>query len=138
MAHLLVIKGADEGKQFDLFEPVVTIGRDDCNKIRLRDNSVSRCHAEFRQAAGAFSLRDNGSQNGTLVNGCKITEVVLKPGDQILLGHTTLVFLAGNETEGPPNHLANIISAIMRAGQRAEYRTKPPQSATSQKPVTHW
>lgn len=137
MARLLVIKGADEGKQFDLTEPAVTIGRDACSKICLRDNLVSRCHAEFRQAAGAFSLLDNGSQNGTLVNGCKITEVVLKPGDQILLGQTTLLFLAGSETEGPPNDLAKIISAIMRAGHRAEHRTELRQSAPSRKSVTH-
>ncbi|MSR55991.1 MAG: FHA domain-containing protein [Gemmataceae bacterium] len=137
MAHLRVIKSADEGKQFDLTEPVVTIGRDGCNKICLRDTLVSRCQAEFRQGAGGFSLVDHGSRNGTLVNGCKITEVVLKPGDQILIGQTTLVFLAGSENEGPPNDLANMISAIMRAGQRAERRTKPRQSATSQKPATH-
>jgi len=67
----------------------------------------------------------------------KITEAALKSGDRILVGQTTLVFLAGSENEGSPNDLANMISAIMRAGQRAERRTKPPQSATSQKPATH-
>ncbi len=137
MARLQVIKGPDEGKQFDLTEPVVTIGRDGCNKICLRDTLASRCHAEFRQGVGGFSLVDHGSRNGTLVNGCKITEVVLKPGDQIVIGQTTLVFLTGSENEGPPNGLANMISAIMQAGQRAERRTKPRQSATSQKPATH-
>lgn len=136
MARLRVIKGADEGKEFDLTEPVITIGRDSCNKICLRDTLVSCCHAEFRQGAGGFSLVDHGSRNGTLVNGCKITEVVLKPGDEILIGQTTLVFLAGSEKEGPPHDLANMISAIMRAGQRVEHRTKPRQSATSQKPAT--
>lgn len=137
MTRLRVIKGADEGKQFDLTEPVVTVGRDDCNKIRLRDTLVSRCHAEFRQGTGGFCLVDHGSRNGTLVNGCKITEVVLKSGDQILIGQTTLVFLTGSENEGSRNDLANMISAIMRAGQSAEHRTKPRQSATSQKPATH-
>jgi pSer/pThr/pTyr-binding forkhead associated (FHA) protein len=136
VARLRVIKGADEGKQFDLIESVVTIGRDGCNKICLRGNLVSRRHAEIRRGAGGFSLVDHGSRNGTLVNGCKITEVVLKSGDQILIGQTTLMFLAGSDKDGPPNDLANMISAIMRTGQRAEHRTKPHQSATSQKPAT--
>lgn len=137
MARLRVMKGADEGKQFDLTEPVVTIGRDHCNKICLCDNLVSRRHAEIRQSAGGYCLVDHGGRNGTLVNGRKITDAILSPGDQILIGETTLVFLAGGKNEEPSNDLANMISAMMRAGQRAEHRTKPRRSASLQKPATH-
>lgn len=122
MARLLVIKGADQGKQFDLIEPVVIIGRDSCNRICLHDAAVSRCHGKIRHVAGVFSLVDHGSHNGTLVNGRRITEAVLKPGDQILIGQTNLVFLDRNESGEAPNDLANIISAIVQAEQRFEQR----------------
>ena len=44
---LIVIKGADEGKQFELASPFVSIGRDAINSIRLNDTEVSRRHAEL-------------------------------------------------------------------------------------------
>src|SRR5437879_1832242 len=63
--RLLVIKGADEGKQFELTENAVGVGRDASSKIRLHDTEVSRRHAEFRQVDGGYLLVDTGSANGT-------------------------------------------------------------------------
>src|SRR5205823_7014859 len=75
---LIVIKGADEGKQFELSEPVVSIGRDAGNTIRLNDTEVSRRHAELVQKSGddgkRYLLRDVGSANGTFVNNEHVTE----------------------------------------------------------------
>src|SRR6266851_3591304 len=59
--RLIVIKGADEGKQVDLTEPVLTVGRDSTNLIRLHDTEVSRRHAEFRQEGNEYKLVDVGS-----------------------------------------------------------------------------
>ena len=53
MPRLIVIKGADEGKQFELNQPVLGIGRDATNIIRLHDTEVSRRHAEFRTSTTA-------------------------------------------------------------------------------------
>ena len=72
MPRLLVIKGADEGKQFDLTEPVVSLGRDASNHIRLHDTEVSRRHAEVRQTDAGFQLVDHASANGTFVNRSRI------------------------------------------------------------------
>ena len=58
---LIVIKGADEGKQFELADPVVGIGRDAGNAIRLNDTEVSRRHAELYQKhseGNRYFLRD--------------------------------------------------------------------------------
>ena len=63
MATLFIIKGADEGKQVDLTEPVLTVGRDSNNLIRLHDTEVSRRHAEFRQDGNEYKLVDVGSAN---------------------------------------------------------------------------
>ena len=59
MPRLLVIKGADEGKQFDLAEPVMSLGRDVSNQIRLFDTEVSRKHAELRMSDAGFELVDH-------------------------------------------------------------------------------
>jgi signal transduction histidine kinase len=113
--RLLVIKGADEGKQFELSEKAVGIGRDASSKIRLHDTEVSRRHAEFRQSGDGFLLVDTGSANGTFVNNQKVKEVLLQPGDQIHIGQTTLVYSLGRgETAVENSDLAERISMITR------------------------
>ena len=58
MASLFIIKGADQGKRFELKAKVVGLGRDNSNPIRLHDNEVSRRHAEVRRVDDAFRLVD--------------------------------------------------------------------------------
>jgi signal transduction histidine kinase len=115
LARLLVIKGADEGKQFDLDLPTVSVGRDSSNTIRLHDTEVSRRHAELRCDAERFVIADKGSANGTFVNNQKIQEVDLRAGDLILIGQTVLVFSAGSaDASEEPDDLAEKISLITR------------------------
>lgn len=115
MPRLLVIKGADEGKQFELAEAAVGVGRDASSKIRLHDTEVSRRHAEFRRVDGGFELFDLNSANGTFVNNQKIKQVNLQAGDQIVLGQTTLVYSTGRgEAAQQGGDLAERISMITR------------------------
>jgi signal transduction histidine kinase len=114
LARLLVIKGADEGKQFDLADPFVSVGRDSSNTIRLHDTEVSRRHAEFRCEADRCVLSDKGSANGTYVNNQKVQDAELRPGDHILIGQTVLVFSAGGAEAEEEDDLAQKISLITR------------------------
>src|SRR5260370_1327996 len=115
LARLLVIKGADEGKQFELGRPVLVIGRDATSGIRLHDTEVSRRHAEFRLTDTGCTLADIGSANGTFVNTQKISEVALQPGDQIAIGQTILVYSTGRAAAAAPaGNLADQISLITR------------------------
>lgn len=114
MPRLIVIKGADEGKQFDLSAAVYTIGRDATNPLRLHDTEVSRRHAEFRQADGGYRLVDIGSANGTFVNNQPAKEAQLRSGDHIQMGQTTLVYSAGRGTMQPASDLADRINMITR------------------------
>ena len=116
MARLLVIKGADEGKQFELADQVVGLGRDAVNRIRLLDTEVSRRHAEVRrQDNGEFLLVDMESANGTFLNGQKINQAVLQPGDQVALGQTVLVVNARrSDATHRTGDLAEKISMIAR------------------------
>lgn len=77
------------GKSFhaivtDLFQ----IGRDPESNLVIRgDTKTSRKHATIRRQGIKYVLEDNGSSNGTLVNGEKIDGPHdLKLGDEIQIG----------------------------------------------------
>src|SRR5207245_3271985 len=141
---LIDSRGADEDKQVDLTEPVLTVGRDSNNLIRLHDTEVSRRHAEFRQDGNEYKLVDVGSANGTFVNNEKVNETVLHSGDHILIGQSILVYTSGRTGERPAPDLADQIrmiarqddelsSAIIKTIGEAEGRrilAQPPQAGT--------
>jgi signal transduction histidine kinase len=113
--RLLVIKGADEGKQFELSDSLVTLGRDGTNHVRLHDTEVSRRHAEFRHVNGAYTVLDKGSANGIYVNNQRVQETTLKTGDHIIVGQTTLVYSTGRAEGDSGTALADKISLITRS-----------------------
>ena len=53
---------------------------------------ASRRHAEINGDADGFLLRDLGSTNGTLINGERLSEHRLAPGDRIEIGATMITF----------------------------------------------
>jgi signal transduction histidine kinase len=111
---LIVIKGADEGKQFELTGDRLTAGRDSSSKVRLCDTEASRRHAEFVRSPEGYRLIDVGSANGTFVNGQGVRDVLLQAGDQIRIGQTVLVYSAGRTEAPPPGDLADQINLIAR------------------------
>jgi signal transduction histidine kinase len=111
---VIVIKGTDEGKQFDLSQPVVEVGRDAGNHIRLFDTEVSRRHAEFHETADGFRVVDVGSANGTFVNSQRITDAPLQPGDLIQIGQSVLLFSSGPGEGANSSDLAERINLIAR------------------------
>jgi signal transduction histidine kinase len=112
--RLIVIKGPDEGKTFDLTGAQLKIGRDPSNPIRMVDTEVSRRHAELRQSVEGYSVVDVGSANGTFVNGQAIKEALLRSGDLIQIGQSTLVYSGGREDAPGGTDLADRISIITR------------------------
>jgi signal transduction histidine kinase len=113
--RLIVIKGTDEGKQFDLSGDALTVGRDAGNRIRLLDTEVSRRHAEFTPTKdGGYRLLDSGSANGTYVNNQSIRDVQLQAGDQVQIGQTIMVYSVGRGEVPPRSDLAERISLIAR------------------------
>jgi two-component system, NtrC family, sensor kinase len=89
---LLVIQGPDKGRRFELPDSPALIGRDS-RQLPLDDNTVSRRHAELIPGDGDWTLKDLGSSNGTYVNGQRVFNTYqLKPGDQIRVGRSLLVF----------------------------------------------
>lgn len=86
--RLVGMAGAYLGHVFPLGGSV-TMGREPTNGVALdRDTTTSRRHAQITVDGGGARLQDLGSSNGTFVNGTKITETALQPGDEISVGGT--------------------------------------------------
>jgi pSer/pThr/pTyr-binding forkhead associated (FHA) protein len=87
-----VLEGIDKGRVFRDLPVPVTIGREEGNILRLNDERVSRYHAKIQLDADDVILTDLESTNGTRVNGAPVQIRRLKPGDQIIIGRSTLLF----------------------------------------------
>jgi transcriptional regulator with GAF, ATPase, and Fis domain len=72
----------------DVDAPVVRLGRATDNDVRLRSTRASRHHCRIVVERGGTFVVDNGSSNGTLVNGAKVARHRLTPGDVIQIGLT--------------------------------------------------
>jgi adenylate cyclase len=68
-----------------------TIGRAPESAVHISDRWLSRRHCEIYQFEKAVVVRDLGSTHGTYVNGEKVSEVELRPGDRISVGLSTFV-----------------------------------------------
>ncbi len=85
----LIVGGS---KVFPLDNPVLNIGRRLDNHLVIDDPRVSRVHAQLRAIKDHFVLFDLGSTGGTYVNGVRIHQSVLYPGDVISLAGFSLVY----------------------------------------------
>lgn len=77
----------------------VTIGRHSTATVKVEDSLASRIHAYLVPAPTGTQLYDNGSGNGTFVNGHRVEAVTLRPGDVITIGNTDLVFTGGTTVQ---------------------------------------
>ena len=94
MARLIVNAGTPQAREFVLKEGVNCIGRGETNDFTINDPSVSGSHCLVIVLNGTVRLQDNGSTNGTFVNGARVSEVELKGSQHIQLGGVPLMFEA--------------------------------------------
>ena len=81
------------GKRMVVGPAGATLGRSRKCDIVVDDPNVSREHAEVRPRGGSWVLVDLGSTNGSSINGRRTDGAeVLKPGDEIELGTSTMTF----------------------------------------------
>jgi FHA domain-containing protein len=81
-----------EGRRNVLSGSHVVVGRSREADIVLADPNVSRRHAELRRDEGGWQVMDLGSTNGIKVNGRRVDQAGLSPGDRITIGVTDLTF----------------------------------------------
>ena len=74
---------------------VIKIGRDNSNDVIINEPSVSRNHAIITELDnGDYEVKDLGSSNGTFVNGQKITQQIISPGDKLKVASSMVDWLA--------------------------------------------
>ena len=96
LPRLKIISGPRAGSVLQLRFPATTFGRGAGNDYRFADDTLmSRSQAVIQCEGNRFVLRDQGSTNGTLVNGNGVTEIELHSGDVIEMGEMQMEFLGG-------------------------------------------
>ena len=66
---LEILDGPCSGTTFAPSGTQLAVGRTKASQIWIKDSAVSEKHAVFAWEQAAWTLRDMGSSNGTLVNG---------------------------------------------------------------------
>ena len=86
MAKLVVLSAGMTGRTQELKVEKTAIGRVEDNTFQIAEPSVSSHHCEILLRGNEVVVRDLNSTNGTFINGERITESVLKPGQILRLG----------------------------------------------------
>jgi pSer/pThr/pTyr-binding forkhead associated (FHA) protein len=86
MAKLVVLSVGMTGRTQELKVDKTTIGRVEDNTFQIAEPSVSSHHCEILLRGSDVVVRDLNSTNGTFINGEKVAESVIKPGQILRLG----------------------------------------------------
>ena len=112
--------GPMRGTSFQLPNESYTIGRTDSCDIAIPDSTISGHHCTlFRTEEGVYMLRDEGSTNGSSLNGEPIEagqEVVLKHGDIFQLGGIEIMFDTGEFAQHTATHTSSHIINLENTG----------------------
>jgi pSer/pThr/pTyr-binding forkhead associated (FHA) protein len=96
MASIIIItSGEQKGEYLPLGRRINVIGRAENLPMQILDDMVSRKHlrVRFDEETNKYTAEDMNSKHGVIVNNRKISDtVVLKDGDEIRIGKTTLMF----------------------------------------------
>ncbi len=91
--------------------PVTRIGREADNEVAIVEPAVSRYHARLERRDAGVWLIDNGSTNGTLVNGVRVTERRLEPQDIVRIGDSVFRFTASHAQDYGPYRLDGVVES---------------------------
>lgn len=110
------------GQEHPLQNVVISMGRAVENDIVILDKRSSREHAVIRREGRKLILEDQGSTNGTYLNGERLQQAVqLRDGDQIRVGDVVFIFHdpEGTSVETPfPELGVNLEAAEVRVDRR--------------------
>src|SRR4051794_37239032 len=91
-AELIAIAGPLLGECFALKAAELRMGRAPAAQIHIEDNGVAWNHCAVRPVDGGWSISDCHTGTGTYVNGMKVREQMLEPGDQIAVGDSIFAY----------------------------------------------
>lgn len=88
------------GDPIPLLKPCLLVGRRESCDIVLRFSNVSAHHCQLELLSGYWFVRDLKSRNGVKVNGVRVQEKRLDPGDTIAVAKHTYVLQYSPEENG--------------------------------------
>jgi pSer/pThr/pTyr-binding forkhead associated (FHA) protein/tetratricopeptide (TPR) repeat protein len=118
---LVLIAGAAQ-RSYPLVTEETVLGRAPGNPIAIPDPLVSSRHLKLVRRGGVYAVVDLDSENGTRVNGVKVSSRELKQGDQIQIGGYTFYFALDGVVPAPDS--VQIVQPVQSA-------TAPPPASTS-------
>ena len=83
-AHLLSLT---DGPSILLDKPILLFGRHQECDVQLNSKKISRRHCCIAQVGETLVVRDLGSTNGVRINGERVDEGKLIPGDELIIGN---------------------------------------------------
>jgi pSer/pThr/pTyr-binding forkhead associated (FHA) protein len=109
MAKLVILSEGMTGRSHELKVDKTTIGRVEDNTFQIPEPSVSSHHCEVLLRGNEVVVRDLNSTNGSFINGEKITEKGLKPGQTLRLGQIEMRL----ETDAPAGQSKKPVDSTM-------------------------
>lgn len=101
MEPSLLIRSGETTETRSLVATSIVLGRSRSCDIVLDDAAVSSHHLRIARQGKVYHLREIEAKNGTFVNGERLRERVLQPGDEIRIGKTTIVFQTAAQAATP-------------------------------------
>ena len=100
-ACLIVVRGQQQGKRYELSAPVMRIGRDSSSDIVIDDPGISRRHMEIEVTDNGNTViaRDLNSTNGMYVEGHHVEAATLLDGNTITIGRTRILYWASSQEQ---------------------------------------
>ncbi len=113
MYRLTVVSGPGRGTVFRIKEGENSVGRQLGNTVVLPSTQVSKRHCVLVASHGKILVKDEGSANGTFVNGSLAMSKQLKSGDRIGVGEYVLE-LTATKSNLPTVQNNNVVSLSSR------------------------
>jgi hypothetical protein len=121
----LVVDAPDQPQQLILWDTLeITVGRAPDRDIVIAHAEISRQHAVFRMEGQTYTIADLHTSNGTFVNGARVSQHALRPGDVVELGPAQISFRqSADSPKGKHVRFASQLKAFAPLGDADGNRT---------------
>jgi len=126
MACVRIESGPRQGETILLDREKIVFGRHQSCDFVLAHPTVSRRHFSIEHTAGKYFIVDGESNNGTYVNGERVSWVELKDGDTIRAGPFDLTVILTTSRETAPLNQDTILEKASVTGRTESARSQPP------------
>jgi pSer/pThr/pTyr-binding forkhead associated (FHA) protein len=115
MVQLRIIQPGEDERVLPLGDEPITVGRAGDSTVQVSDVKLSRKHCMFSLSPRGFCVEDLNSRNGTKVNDRTVSRHLLRHGDTVQIGSTSIVF------HNPPKERAPTPDAAARSTEAASF-----------------